>query len=107
VKGFTLVEVLLAALITLTVAGVAFEFLAPAHRAFQSQPEQSDLQQRLRVSVDTLTRDLVMAGAGSYSGPAFGPLANIVAPIMPYRAFGDTPDSSQAVFFRRDAISFV
>lgn len=106
-KGFSLVELLVAALITLIVAGVVFKFLAPAQRAFQSQPEQSDLQQRLRVSVDSLTRDLVMAGAGTYSGPAFGPLIDVVAPIMPYRAFGDTSDSSQAVFFRRDAISFV
>ena len=106
-KGFTLVELVLAALITLSVAGVVFEFLVPAHRAFQSQPEQSDLQQRLRVSVDTLTRELVMAGAGSDRGPAFGPLTNMIAPIMPYRAFGDMPDSAQAVFFRRDAISFM
>ena len=106
-KGFTLVEVLLAALITLTVAGVVFRFLAPAHRAFQSQPEQSDLQQRLRVSVDTLTRDLVMAGAGADRGPAFGPLTSMIAPILPYRAFGDTPDPAREVFFRRDAISFV
>jgi Tfp pilus assembly protein PilW len=105
--GFTLVEFLLAAVLVLTTAGVIFNFLAPAHRAFQAQPEQSDLQQRLRVSVDTLTRDLVMAGAGTYAGPASGPLTNFIAPIMPYRAFGDAPDSSQAVFFRRDAISFV
>jgi hypothetical protein len=105
--GFTLVEVLLAALITLTVAGVVFRFLAPAHRAFQSQPEQSDLQQRLRVSVDTLTRDLVMAGAGADRGAASGPLTNMIAPILPYRAFGDMPDSVQNVFFRRDAISFM
>jgi hypothetical protein len=89
------------------VTGVVFAFLAPAHRAFQSQPEQSDVQQRLRVSVDALTRDLVMAGAGTYSGPALGPLTNIIAPIMPYRAFGDSPDPLQGVFFRRDAISFL
>jgi hypothetical protein len=101
------VELVLAALITLTVAGVVFRFVAPAHRAFQSQPEQSDLQQRLRVSVDALTRDLVMAGAGADRGPAFGPLTNMIAPILPYRAFGDMPDPAQAVFFRRDAISFM
>ena len=106
-QGFTIVELVVAALITLTVAGVVFEFLAPAHRAFQSQPEQSDLQQRLRVSVDALTRDLVMAGAGADRGPALGPLTNMIAPIMPYRAFGDMPDSAQALFFRRDAISFM
>ncbi len=106
-KGFTLVEFLVSALLVLTTAGVIFIFLPPAHRAFQAQPEQSDLQQRLRVSVDMLTRDLVMAGAGTYAGAALGSLTNNVAPIMPYRAFGDTPDSSQGVFFRDDTISFI
>ena len=106
-KGFTLVEFLVSALLVLTTAGVIFTFLPPAHRAFQAQPEQSDLQQRLRVSVDTLTRDLVMAGAGTYAGPALGALTNNIAPLMPYHAFGDTPDSSQGVFFRVDTISFL
>jgi len=106
-EGFTLVEFLLAAVITVAMAGVIFSFAAPAHRVFQAQPEQSDLQQRLRVGVESLTRDLVMAGAGTYSGPATGPLTYRVAPILPYRAFGDTPDSGQGTFFRRDAISFI
>jgi hypothetical protein len=101
------VELLLALLITVSVAAVIFNFAAPAHRIFQAQPEQSDLQQKLRVGVDSLTRDLVMAGAGVYSGAAVGPLTYLVAPIMPYQAFGDAPDSSQGTFFRRDAISFI
>ena len=105
--GFTLVEFLLAAVVTLGLAGVIFNFVAPAHRIFQAQPEQSDLQQRLRVTVDTFTRDLVMAGAGTYLGPAAGPLTYAVAPIFPYKAFGDMPDSAQGTFFRRDAISFL
>jgi hypothetical protein len=106
-RGFTLVELLLAAAITISIAGVIFSFVAPAHRMFQAQPEQSDLQQRLRVSADRLTRDLVMAGAGTYLGPAAGPLFYRIAPILPYKAFGDAPDSAQGTFFRRDAISFL
>ena len=106
-QGFALVELLIAALITMSVAGVVFNFVGPAHRIFQSQPEQSDLQQRLRVSADGLVRDLTMAGAGTYSGPAAGPLTYLVAPVMPYRAFGDAPDTSLGTFFRTDAISFL
>ena len=34
------------------------------------QPEVSDLQQRLRVGIDTLQKDLVMAGAGTRSSIA-------------------------------------
>lgn len=105
--GFSLVELLLAALITVIVVGGAFALAAPAQRMFQAQPEAADMQQRMRVAVDALRRDLVMAGAGIYAGSALGPLNDIVAPVMPYRAFGDVPDQSQSVFFRSDAISFL
>lgn len=105
--GFSLVELLLASLITLIVVGAAFELAAPAQRMFQAQPEAADMQQRMRVAVDSLRRDLLMAGAGTYAGPALGPLNNDIAPIMPMRAFGDTPDQARGVFFRSDAISFL
>ena len=90
--GFSLVELLLASLITLIVVGGAFALVAPAQRMFQSQPEAADMQQRMRVAVDALRRDLVMAGAGTYAGPALGPLNDVIAPIMPFRAFDDVPD---------------
>ena len=106
-EGFTLVELLLASLITVIVVAGAFELAAPAQRMFQAQPEAADMQQRMRVAVDALRRDLVMAGAGTYAGPALGPLNDVVAPVMPLRAFGDTPDQVQNTFFRPDAISFL
>ena len=106
-EGFSLVELLLASLITVIVVAGAFELAAPAQRMFQAQPEAADMQQRMRVAVDALRRDLVMAGAGTYAGPALGPLNDIVAPVMPLRAFGDTPDQAQNTFFRSDAISFL
>jgi len=105
--GFTLVEVLLSSLVTLIVVGAAFGLMSPAQRAFQAQPEASDVQQRVRVGVDSLRKDLVMAGAGTYSGPAAGPLNYFVAPLMPYRAFGSSADQAQGVHFRPDAISFL
>ena len=105
--GFSLVELLLAAVITLIVLGGAFELAAPAQRMFQAQPEASDVQQRMRVAVEAVRTDLMMAGAGTYAGPALGPLSNLVAPVMPYRAFGDTPDQARGVFYRADAVSFL
>ena len=105
--GFSLVELLLASLITLIVVGGAFELAAPAQRMFQAQPEAADMQQRMRVAADSLRRDLVMAGAGTYAGPALGPLSDGLAPVMPLRAFGDAPDQAQSIFFRPDAISFL
>src|SRR5688572_31438757 len=58
--GFSLVEMLLAALIILVVLGAAFELAAPAQRMFQAQPEVSDVQQRMRVAVEAIRTDLVM-----------------------------------------------
>ena len=43
----------------------------------------ADLQQRLRVGVETLRRDLIMAGAGTYSASGTGPLGYTFAPILP------------------------
>jgi len=105
--GFSLVELLLAAVITLIVVGGAFELAGPAQRMFQAQPEASDMQQRMRVAVDALRKDLMMAGAGTYAGPALGALNYHLAPVMPVRAFGDTPDAARGIFFRSDAISFL
>jgi len=105
--GFSVIELLLASVITLIVVAGAFELVAPAQRMFQAQPEAADMQQRMRVATDSLRRDLVMAGAGTYAGPALGPLNDSLAPIMPLRAFGDAPDQARNTFFRSDAISFL
>jgi hypothetical protein len=105
--GFTVIELMVSSLLMIVVTGAIFSFMNPANSAFQTQPEVSDLQQRLRVGIDTLQKDLVMAGAGVYSGPAAGTLSYFFAPIMPYRAFGTTPDPEAGVFFRNDTISLV
>ena len=105
--GFTLVELLIATLIMMSVTGAIFSVMNPSQGMFQTQPEVSDLQQRLRVGVDTLHKDLVMAGAGTYTGQAAGALSYFFAPIMPYRAFGDGTDPSRGVYYRRDTISLL
>jgi prepilin-type N-terminal cleavage/methylation domain-containing protein len=105
-KGFTLVELIVAMAITLTIAAATLSLVGPAHDAFQVQPETADLQQRARVGIDALHRDLLMAGAGMYAAGAVGPLYQVLAPVMPYRAFGSSPDAS-GVSFRPDAISLL
>ena len=75
--------------ITLLVAAATLSLVGPVHDAFQVQPESSDLQQRVRVGIDALQRDLLMAGAGMYAAGSVGPLHQAVAPVMPYRAFGN------------------
>jgi prepilin-type N-terminal cleavage/methylation domain-containing protein len=106
-SGFTIIELLVASTIMLVVTAAVFELVNPAQGMFQTQPEASDLQQRLRVGVDSVQKDLVMAGAGTYAGESAGALSYFIAPIMPYVAFGDATDPSKNVFFRDDVIALV
>jgi prepilin-type N-terminal cleavage/methylation domain-containing protein len=106
-RGFTMIELLVSSLIMVVVTGAIFSLMNPAQTTFQVQPEVSDLQQRVRIGVDTLQKDLVMAGAGTYNGQMAGALNYFIAPIMPYRAFGATTDPSQGVFFRDDTVSLI
>jgi prepilin-type N-terminal cleavage/methylation domain-containing protein len=83
--GFTLIEMMVSmAILTVVVAGV-FSLLNPAHGTYQAQPEVSDMQQRLRVAADSINKDLVMAGAGMYSGNMIGTLDAYFSPLLPHR----------------------
>ncbi len=83
--GFTLIEMMVSmAILTVVVAGV-FSLLNPSHGTFQAQPEVSDMQQRLRVAADSINKDLVMAGAGMYSGNMVGTLDAYFSPLLPHR----------------------
>ena len=105
--GFTIMELLVSSALMLTVTGAIFSLVNPGQGTFQIQPEVSDVQQRLRVGVDTLQKDLVMAGAGTYAGEKAGALSYFIAPVMPYIAFGDVTDPSKGIYFRDDVISLV
>jgi len=104
-RGFTLLELMVSMLIGTVLIGTLFQLLDPARAVFQPQLETADLQQRLRVAVDILTRDLMMAGAGRTVGPDKGPLAVATAPVMPYRSGLAADDPASGVFYRPDAIT--
>src|SRR5262245_40946812 len=106
VAGFTIIEMLVATMIMVAVTGAVFTLLNPSQGINQAQPEVSDVQQRMRVGVDTLTKDLIMAGAGSYIGSSAGALYNQFAPIMPYRS-GDLTADPPNLFYRSDTISLM
>jgi hypothetical protein len=59
----TLTETTIAAALMMTVTGSVFTLLSPAQGTFQAQVEAADRLQRLRVGVDALTQDLLMAEA--------------------------------------------
>jgi prepilin-type N-terminal cleavage/methylation domain-containing protein len=83
-RGFTLLELLVTVIIMLVVTGAIFALVDPSRGTFRAQPEVADIQQRMRVGVDTLSKDLVMAGAGVYLGSGSGSLINFFAPVFPY-----------------------
>src|SRR5438876_7364615 len=95
--GFSLLEVLVSTAIMLVVTAGIFSMLNPAQGAYSQEPEVTDMQQRLRVSSDTMYKDLVMAGAGTYSGQQAGSLGNFFAPIAPYRMGLVQPDAPGTV----------
>ena len=103
-SGFTIAEMLIATAIMLTVTGAVFSLLNPAQGLYKTQPEVSDIQQRMRVGTDTLSTELRMAGAGTYAGAGAGALFNYFAPLMPYKI---NTDPAAGIFYRADAISMV
>ena len=105
-RGFTIVEMLFSMAIMIGVTAVIFSLVDPARGTYRTQPEVSDMQQRLRVGATFLSDSLLMAGAGSPAGGALtGSLMNYFAPVQPFRTgmIGSDPDAG--VFYRDDAIT--
>ena len=94
--GFSLIEVLIAMTVMLSVTAAVFSLMNPAQGSFATQPEVSDMQQRLRVGTDTLYKDLVMTGNGAYQGALSGSLLYAFTPVIPFRqgTLNDDPPSS-------------
>lgn len=105
--GFTLSEMLIAVAIMVAVTAAIFSLIDPAHGTFAAQPELSDMQQRIRVGVDALHKDLLMAGAGMSSGSAAGSLVSYFAPLMPYRVGGNSADPAGSFETRAMSVLYV
>lgn len=67
-KGMTLVELLIAALMTFVIGSVALEFYASQHNQWLAQTDVSDMQQNVRVLLDELTTNIRSAGFGIIIG---------------------------------------
>jgi type II secretory pathway pseudopilin PulG len=93
-SGFSLLELLVATSLVLLVMASVFQAMHPAYGSFRVEPEAADLQQRLRVATDTLSRELMAAGGGMNQGEGAGALNNFVAPILPLRQGRRSPDAA-------------
>jgi len=105
--GFTLVELLVSTTIMLVVVGAVFSLVDPSQSTSRTQPEVADMHQRMRMAADMLEKDLIMAGAGTYSGAIAGSLANYFPPILPYRTGTIAADPGMSFFPDRISIAYV
>ena len=62
--GFSMVELLVAMVITLMISGAIFGLLTGGQNAFRREPEMTDRQQSIRIAMDLIKRDVAAAGAG-------------------------------------------
>ncbi len=86
--GFTLVELLVATAVTVIALGLTVTLLHPSSVAFTALPEAVDVQQRLRVALQTLADSVGGAGAGPSLG--WGARATPVWPaVLPCRSLGE------------------
>ena len=102
-QGFSLVELLVAMSVLLTITGSALALLGTAEERLAVEPEAADMQQRLRAGVAMLHHDLALAGAGPAAGLRPGPLPLHMAAILPYRH--DPLDGDPPGTFRDDALT--
>jgi type II secretory pathway pseudopilin PulG len=61
-SGFSLVELIIAMLVTMIVSGAIFGLLSGGNTAFRREPELSDRQQNIRVAMDLIQKDIGTAG---------------------------------------------
>jgi type II secretory pathway pseudopilin PulG len=102
-----LIELLVVASIVCTVLAVVLRVCATAQNSVRTHGDATDLQQRLRVAVEAIRRDLTVAGAGLSRGSPAGPLVDAFAPILPARSGLLSPDAERSYHDERITLVFV
>ena len=100
----TIIDILVATAVMLAVLGGVFGMLGPAQAPSQAQPETSDVHQRLRVAVDAISRDLMMAGSGMPEAvPALMPDRHAITAV--YVPWGASASASHTYYLKNDPAS--
>jgi type II secretory pathway pseudopilin PulG len=91
--GFSLVELLVAMVMTMIVTGAIFAVLSGGQSAFKVQPERTDIQQNVRSAMDMIMRDISSAGVDmptfiqtftpGLNATAGSPMGSIPNPVAP------------------------
>lgn len=103
--GFSVVELLVAMGLALSILASAITLVRAVQFAFMREGERADMQQRLRVAGNTLYEDLLMAGAGTFRGVRRGALGFSLPPVLPFRHGAQGADAGGA--FRNDTLTIV
>ena len=95
-RGFSFIELVVSIALLLMVAGSMFDFVHSARGVFEIDLERADMHQRVRVGMDALFRDLVMAGAGLQ-----------IPAVVPFRRGLVDPDPPESGFPDRISVVYV
>ena len=74
-QGFTLVELMIAMVVSLLALAAIYSTFQAQHRSYQVQSETADMQQNIRTAIYYMQREIRMAGSNPFSTisiPAFG-----------------------------------
>jgi len=63
-KGFSLIELMVAMVVTLIISGAVFQLVTAGQSAFRKEPAVADRQQNIRMAMDIITQDIFQAGYG-------------------------------------------
>ena len=95
-RGFSFIELVVSMAIMLAVTSSMFGLVDSARTVFEIDLERADMQQRARVSMAALFRDMVMAGAGLQ-----------IPAIAPFRRGDENPDLPGSAFSDRISVRYV
>ena len=79
-RGFTMVELMIALVLTLMVSGVIFQVLLRNQRVSRTQTEHVGMQENVRAGALIIANELREVGYDSIPAPAVATLVNGVAP---------------------------
>jgi prepilin-type N-terminal cleavage/methylation domain-containing protein len=80
-QGFTVIELLIAMAIVVSITGLLAQVVEPGRAAFERVPAELDLQQRGRTAIDVITRAVRSAGADVIATGKLGAFADILPAV--------------------------
>jgi len=99
-SGFSLIELMIAMVVTLVISASIYGLIAQSNTAFKIQPELADRQQNIRVAMDVIQRDL--QGAGVNLGLGYQVFLQGLDGTGPVGASGANTDALQFVATEAD-----